>query len=910
MAPPTNGPNLDSVMIHGLQSEIVIAVMGTTGTGKSSFIKLLTGNNSVRIGTSLESETSNVQIIRFCDASSGRNATIVDTPGFDDSRAGVTDTDILRTITDFLLRIRREPKAEWPCIPPADFRPQNVVVLTTFWDQLPSEEEGIKREGQLKARFFKDLVDGGACFMRHDRSIESACRVLTHIFMLVPAIAQIQTEIRIEGKMLEDTSAGSVLREEVERIIAKHRKEVAELKAEIETIREGERAMRGELEEERVKLQQALVRWENERSELKKGLAEAKKSRERLEEQTSNLQAQYNQRKNTRQETYKTAGGKVVIRAESPPPPYEERNSLQRKFSGSAGDKFEFTHSDRYPPYLKCIPRKYQTGVMEIFNFTSLMETTAMLFIQPELLVKLRYLAPEADSICCMQDLIDRNYRLHEKSRQIAGAKGDRDMYYSKNIGHRDDWYTDSAFGQQQLTGTNPTTITLAPQQWIDKFKSVAQIQQRVDIARLLDDDAECLYIQDYSDFRSVMGVSASADFMTDGRYGCAAVVLFHLEPEGQLHPLAIVIDYKGSMDRSVCILNRRILSTSAGDEALDWPWRYAKMCAQVSDWLRHEVAVHLVNTHLVEEVVIVAAHRTIDPAHIIFKLLEPHWQTTLSLNEAARLTLVPKIIIGMVGFTHAQTYAFLKAAYSKFDWTNCYVPNDLRRRGFPIEDLDKFKYHNCGYARNIARMWDIIRNFVCLVLTGAYGDDEDVANDKDLAAFCREIRSQTGGQLFSFPDIETLDDLIDFVTMCIHVASPQHTAVNYLQQYYQTFIPNKPAALYTPLPKSLSQLQNFGEKEILAALPINRPRDWLVMAQVPYLLSFEVPDDSNILHYAVTTCQSTSSPAIIRDAARVLRDDLEDFISTVVQNSEGLDDQQTPYLVLDPSKTAISILI
>jgi predicted GTPase len=30
--------------------------------------------------------------------------TIVDTPGFDDSRAGVTDTDILGKITEYLLK--------------------------------------------------------------------------------------------------------------------------------------------------------------------------------------------------------------------------------------------------------------------------------------------------------------------------------------------------------------------------------------------------------------------------------------------------------------------------------------------------------------------------------------------------------------------------------------------------------------------------------------------------------------------------------------------------------------------------------------------------------------------------------------------------------------------------------------
>ncbi|KIJ29020.1 hypothetical protein M422DRAFT_61874 [Sphaerobolus stellatus SS14] len=484
-------------------------------------------------------------------------------------------------------------------------------------------------------------------------------------------------------------------------------------------------------------------------------------------------------------------------------------------------------------------------------------------------------------------------------------------MYFNPNIGHRDDWYSDSVFGQQQFIGTNPTTITRASSYLIDEFMTASRTQQRADVKELLKGDPVNFYVQDYSDFRSTMGVSPNADFASEGRYGCSSVVLFHLEPDGKLHPVAITLDYKGSMQHSVTIFNRRITSTIPGDESADWPWRYAKMCAQVSDWLRHEVAVHLVNTHLVEEVIIVSAHRTFEPHHIVFKLLEPHWNTTLALNQAARETLVPKIIIGMTGFTETQTYTFLKDAYSKFDWTGSYVPNDLRRRGFPIEDLGKLKYHNYGYARNIARMWEILRKFVGTVLKTAYvGGDIQVADDQSISAFCQEVRSSSGGQLASFPNIKTLDELIDFATMCIHVASPQHTAVNYLQQYYQTFVPNKPSALYTKLPQSLAELQSYSEKDILLALPTRRPRDWLIMAQVPYLLSFEMPDESTILHYATMTSDLPSTPEIIRKGARVLKDDLEAFIYTVLQYSRELDDQKTPYHVLDPARTAISILI
>ena len=160
---------------------------------------------------------------------------------------------------------------------------KNVVVLTTFWDKVTDKKEGIQREEQLKSKFFKELVDGGAGFMRYDRTIKSARRVLRHIFTLVPTNVQIQHEIRVEGKSLEDTAAGSVHREEVERIIAKHKEELAEVRAEMANMMAQNAAFRKELEAERARVRQNLARWDKEKSELKNGLVEVRSDRVRLE---------------------------------------------------------------------------------------------------------------------------------------------------------------------------------------------------------------------------------------------------------------------------------------------------------------------------------------------------------------------------------------------------------------------------------------------------------------------------------------------------------------------------------------------------------------------------------------------------------------------------------------------------
>ena len=45
--------------------------------------------------------TSEIGLFRYCE-NNGRCVTFVDTPGFDDSREGETDTDVLKRIASFL----------------------------------------------------------------------------------------------------------------------------------------------------------------------------------------------------------------------------------------------------------------------------------------------------------------------------------------------------------------------------------------------------------------------------------------------------------------------------------------------------------------------------------------------------------------------------------------------------------------------------------------------------------------------------------------------------------------------------------------------------------------------------------------------------------------------------------------
>lgn len=579
---------------------------------------------------------------------------------------------------------------------------------------------------------------------------------------------------------------------------------------------------------------------------------------------------------------------------------------------------------DEYPPHLSLIPKGSEDDLKQeqLFDRMHLLDSGFILSsIIPD---KIK------DFVCGSPD---RGYSIAAvEARNHALRIAKKNIYADPNIGDRHDWFTDSVFAQQSFTGNNPATIELA-NEWTGKFKAVAKMQNNIVALRLLTStEPDNIYVQDFSYLREAVGALPDTDLWVKGknagedRFACASVCLFRLEPSGTLHPLAICIDYKGNIERSVTIFNKRLQSVDKGDQANDWPWRYAKTCVQASDWIRHEVIAHLNDTHFIEEAIIVAAYRNLSETHLVYRLLHPHWLKTLAINAGARATLVPHVITEIIGISVEQAYALLRNAYKRFDFTERYVPKDLENRGFPVAKLGSKKFHNYAYGRNIYLMWIVIREYVeSFLRNGGQGfcSDKDVLEDNEIRQWCKEMRSPEGGQMNTFPDIMTFDQLVDVCTMCIHIASPQHTAVNYLQEYYQSFVLNKPPAMCSPLPASYENLKAYTEKDLLEALPINRAREWLLASHIPHLLSFRVADDQNLVSYAISQYHlaDEQGEAGIREAARAfvarLRElgDTKDALGRDVPGafstiSDERDDRSVPYKVMEPVATAVSILI
>ena len=594
--------------------------------------------------------------------------------------------------------------------------------------------------------------------------------------------------------------------------------------------------------------------------------------------------------------------------------PFEEKRSIYQ---------YQSPTKDNYPPHLDVIPTKDQTVPWKIFNAVGLLDAASLL---PKIVPDTFLGAVGSDIQSTFLDAIDgepwRGPTIADVERRNKYDKqSGTDIERGANIGDIPDWYSDAKFAQQQFTGTNPTTITRAPAERIAEFKAAAQTQGLKSTEKLITStDPKDLYIQDCSYFRDACGYQADDVMMDDdklgNRFSCAAVSLFHLNSDGRLHPLAICTDYKVSMQKSIVMFNKRLSpSDSTASEKEDWPWRYAKTCAQVSDWTRHEITAHLTHTHFVEEVIIVATHRCIPVGHPIYKLLEPHWLKTLSLNAAARATLVPKIIFDLVGVPNDRLYSFLKNAFKTFDFQGKYIPNDLPARGFPLDELNTPKFKNYAYGKNMNLMWSAIHSFISSMIALSYKTNAQVASDAPIQAWCHEIQSPTAGQIPSFPTITTIPALVDAITMCIHIAAPQHTAVNYLQDFYQAFVINRPASLCASPPVSLSALQSYKAADLEKALPIGRQRLWLLSSHIPHLLSFKVADENNLINYALSLWnlyRKKTGPGEqeVKANAEKFYQDLRGLVKIFNENSQAMTEGSIPYNVMDPNNTAVSILI
>jgi len=230
--------------------EIVIAVMGSTGAGKTTFINLVTSKN-LQVGHGLSS--SNVEIqAADCVLEGGRRVRLIDVPGFDDTY--ISDIDILDMISTYLAVTYRSERLLSGVIYLhritdnrvggvsykniklfhklcGDRAQTHVMLVTSMWD-LVSQPIGAAREQELKDIFWRHMIRVGAAVARHDGSTADTARsIVSRIVDMSTVKLKIQREIVDEGKSLFQTTAGTFLYDEQRKLRTRYEREFAELEA-------------------------------------------------------------------------------------------------------------------------------------------------------------------------------------------------------------------------------------------------------------------------------------------------------------------------------------------------------------------------------------------------------------------------------------------------------------------------------------------------------------------------------------------------------------------------------------------------------------------------------------------------------------------------------------------------------
>ncbi|KAH8750694.1 P-loop containing nucleoside triphosphate hydrolase protein [Hyaloscypha sp. PMI_1271] len=282
---------------------MLIAVMGVTGSGKSTFIKNVTGIEDIKVGHGLCSETDKVQ--SYKTIINNKAVVLVDTPGFDDTFED--DEVVVERIADWLSDTYKSNRLlngilylhriDAPRLGGSSSRSlrmlkeicgqdayKNIVLATTFWDQV-GEADGKAREKELleEDSFWKKLIAEGARTIRMSRNKEAGKRLLEDMGTKATAILKIQKEMVEDGKSFEETTAATEIDREMTKLKLEQAETVraAQVQADHQiAVAEADRIFR----EEEARAEHRLRLERHERQVALQRQREERRARERLAE--------------------------------------------------------------------------------------------------------------------------------------------------------------------------------------------------------------------------------------------------------------------------------------------------------------------------------------------------------------------------------------------------------------------------------------------------------------------------------------------------------------------------------------------------------------------------------------------------------------------------------------------------
>lgn len=349
-------------------------------------------------------------------------------------------------------------------------------------------------------------------------------------------------------------------------------------------------------------------------------------------------------------------------------------------------------------------------------------------------------------------------------------------------------------FAFMRVAGPNPMLIKKVSSLPAKFPLSDAQYRQAMGSDDSLAEAASAgrLYLLDYEGLGDMAPSGPVNKPLTGTGYGYAPIALFARPMSGRsLVPVAI----QCAQDPSLSPIFLRV--DNAADAAAYWAWQSAKTAVQVADFNYHEMFVHLGRTHLMSEAFAMATQRQLAVAHPLSRLLAPHLEGAMFINEAATLLIMAPLTTGDVIL--AAPIETLQRGCGRdrlaYDFYDNMLPNDLRVRGVDsTSELPDYPYRDDALL-----IWNAINQWVGEYIAVYYANDGDVTGDYELRAWTDELA--TSGKIKGFKAITTRSQLAAVVTAIIFNASAQHAAVNFPQYSIMTYAPFSAGTGGAPMP-------------------------------------------------------------------------------------------------------------
>ncbi|KAF4996999.1 hypothetical protein FGRMN_4139 [Fusarium graminum] len=304
-------------------NDAFIAVMGITGSGKSSFISKCCAK-PVTIGHKQGSCTSIVDVYPY-EVSADSTVYLIDTPGFDDTDK--SDTEVLKEIAAWLSDsykhkillhgiiylhrisdIRMQGSARRNLVTfrklCGDDALKKVILASTMWD-ITREEDAIMREQELMDtdQFWGWMLGQGSSCHRYNNTAESARQIVLSLTgHKSEIVTDLQRQMVDKGLSLNETAAGQNLNSALQKEIKKLARVQKELEEEIKTAeKEHDRKTQEALQQERDRNTAMLQKAQNNTEVLKATMeilmAKRDKQVAEMKNQLEVLQARENERR-------------------------------------------------------------------------------------------------------------------------------------------------------------------------------------------------------------------------------------------------------------------------------------------------------------------------------------------------------------------------------------------------------------------------------------------------------------------------------------------------------------------------------------------------------------------------------------------------------------------------------------